>query len=84
MIYFTVFELSEKDKDTMLKSCGKESYKEIIHNMEYLDQSLGTGTKFKRALPEMTQEEYTVYMKNHSEAKFDILKCEAKLCRLLR
>lgn len=37
MVYFSVFELSEKDKDTMLKSVGKENYKEIIRNLEYLD-----------------------------------------------
>lgn len=37
MIYFAVFELSEKDKDTMLKSLGKESFKEVIRNLEYLD-----------------------------------------------
>ena len=54
MVYFTVFELSEKDKDTMLKSCGKESFKDTIHNMEYIDPSLGCGDKFKRRLPEMT------------------------------
>jgi hypothetical protein len=37
MVYFAVFELSEKDKDTMLKSLGKESYKEVIRNLDYLD-----------------------------------------------
>jgi len=37
MVYFAVFELSDKDKDTMLKSCGKENYKEIIRNLIYLD-----------------------------------------------
>lgn len=39
MVYFSVFELSEKDKDTMLKSCGKENYKETIRNLVYLDHS---------------------------------------------
>ena len=68
----------------MLKSCGKESFKDTIHNMEYIDPSLGCGDKFKRRLPEMTQEEYTHYMKLHSEAKFDILKCEATICKLLK
>jgi len=27
MVYFAVFQLSQKDKDTMLKSAGRENYK---------------------------------------------------------
>jgi hypothetical protein len=27
MVYFAVFDLSNKDKDTMLKSAGKEEFK---------------------------------------------------------
>ena len=37
MIYFSVFDLSAKDKETMLKSLEKDSFREIIRNMEYLD-----------------------------------------------
>ena len=37
MVYFCVFDLSSKDKETMLKSLEKESYREIVRNMEYLD-----------------------------------------------
>lgn len=54
MVYFCVFDLPEKDKDTMLKSAGKDSYKAIIKNMEYLDFSQAMATKFKRRMPEMT------------------------------
>ena len=68
----------------MLKSFEKESYKEIIKNMEYVNSNLGVGDKFKRRMPEMTQEEYSVYMKKHSEAKFDILKCECQLVKMIR
>jgi len=54
MVYLCVFDLPEKDKDTMLKSAGKDNYKEVIKNMEYLDLNMGIATKFKRRMPEMT------------------------------
>ena len=54
MVYFCVFDLPEKDKDTMLKSTGKDNYKEVIKNMEYLDLNMAMATKFKRRMPEMT------------------------------
>ena len=66
MVYFSVFELSEKDKDTMLKSCGKENYKETIRNLVYLDHSQAIAQKFKRKLPEMTAEEFNDYLRKHS------------------
>jgi hypothetical protein len=52
MVYFTVFELSQKDKDTMLKSVGKESYKDIVHNFSLLDHERCDSGKFRRRLPE--------------------------------
>jgi len=58
MIYFSVFDLSAKDKETMLKSLEKDSYREIIRNMEYLDMQIALATKFKRRAPEMSQDEY--------------------------
>jgi hypothetical protein len=54
MVYFSVFDLSQKDKDTMLKSLEKESYREIVRNMEYLDVQIAIAQKFKRRYPEMT------------------------------
>jgi Zn/Cd-binding protein ZinT len=84
MVYFSVFELSEKDKDTMLKSCGKENYKETIRNLVYLDHSQAISQKFRRKLPEMTAEEFNDYLRKHSQATFDIIKCEPNIVKLLR
>lgn len=84
MVYFSVFDLSQKDKETMLKSLEKESYKEIVRNMEYLDVQIAVAAKFKRRYPEMTQEEFNEYLRKHSQAKFDILKCDPKIVKLLK
>lgn len=84
MIYFSVFDLSAKDKETMLKSLEKDSYREIIRNMEYLDMQIALATKFKRRAPEMSQDEYNQYLKRHSQAKFDVLKCDPKIVKLLK
>ena len=66
MVYFCVFDLPEKDKDTILKSTGKDNYKEVIKNMEYLDLNMAMATKFKRRMPEMTQDEFNEYLRLHS------------------
>jgi len=84
MVYFACFDLSPKDKETMLKSIPKESYREVLRNMEYLDINLAMGKKFKRRHPEMTTEELNLYLKKHSQSKFDIVKCETKICKILR
>lgn len=52
MVYFSVFELSQKDKDTMLKSVGRESFKDIVRNFELLDHERYSEGKFKRRIPE--------------------------------
>lgn len=46
----------------MLKSAGKESFKEIVKNLEFLDPQQGEATKFRRRLPEMSSEEYNLYL----------------------
>ena len=84
MIYFSVFDLSPKDKETMLKSLEKDSFREIIRNMEYLDMQIAVATKFKRRAAEMTQDEFSEYLRKHSQAKFDVLKCDPKIVKLLK
>ena len=39
MIYFVCYDLRSGDKQTMLKSFQKESYREILQNLELLDAS---------------------------------------------
>ena len=62
MIYFCTFELAAKDRETLLKSIGKESYRSCIDNMSYLDESLLVAKKFARRTPEMTKEELNMYL----------------------
>jgi hypothetical protein len=51
MIYFCVFDLSPKDKETMLKSTGNDKFKETIRNLEYIDPALAISDKFARKHP---------------------------------
>ena len=68
----------------MLKSCGKTQYKEIIRNLEYLDPSQSKATKFRRRLPEMASDEFSEYLRKHSQATFDILKCDCLIVKLIK
>lgn len=52
--------------------------------MEYLDLNMAMATKFKRRMPEMTQDEFNEYLRLHSQAKFDIIKMEATIVKILR
>ena len=58
MIYFAVFDLNRKDKETLLKSIDNEKHRFILENIEYLDPDLVSdgSKKFKRRLDEMTTE----------------------------
>ncbi len=50
IIYFACFDLNTKDKETMLKSVMKESYREAVRNLEYMDAGLrGDQKKFQRS-----------------------------------
>ena len=61
MIYFACFDLAPKDKNTLNKSLQKEQYREILQNMEFLDHSLASATKFRRKHPVMTLQELQDY-----------------------
>ena len=61
MIYFACFDLAPKDKNTLLKSFQKEQHREIIQNLDFIDASLATATKFRRKHPIMTAAELQDY-----------------------
>lgn len=84
MVYFITFELTKKDKDTMLKSISKSNFKDVITNLGFLDENVEAANKFERRAPEMNNEEFHRYLQLLSEAQFDILKCEARICKLIR
>ena len=66
MVYFACFDLSQKDKDTLLKSIPNEAHRLILKNMEILDSDIGENKKFKRRYPTMTVDEYNEYARKFS------------------
>ena len=84
MIYFVCFDLMPKDKQTMLKSFQKESYRDILQNLELLDLSMAMATKFRRKHPEMTSDELNAFLSKNTKAKYKTLKCEPKIMKLIR
>ena len=84
MLYFACFELAPKDKNTLLKSLQKEQYREILQNMEFLDSSIARATKFRRKHPIMTAAELQEFSLRNQKAAFKIVKCEPKICKLIK
>ena len=84
MIFFVCFDLMPKDKQTMLKSFQKETYRDILQNLEYLDLSMAAATNFRRKHPEMTNDELNAFMLKNTKAKYKTLKCEPKILKLIR
>ena len=59
IIYFACFELSENDKQTMLKSLNEEKHRTMVKNLEYIDEKLVTKSKkFRRRNKEQSKEEF--------------------------
>jgi hypothetical protein len=52
--------------------------------MEYLDPAMASSKKFKRRKEEMTTEEYNEFKRNYSSSKYPILRCEPKICKLIK
>mmetsp|Transcript_28941 Transcript_28941/g.35822 ORF Transcript_28941/g.35822 Transcript_28941/m.35822 type:complete len:171 (+) Transcript_28941:1170-1682(+) len=75
MLYFSCFDLAPKDKNTLLKSLQKETYREILQNMEFLDSSIASATKFRRKHPIMTANELQEFSLRNQKAAFKIVKC---------
>ena len=84
--YFACFELSSKDKATMLKSLSDEKHRTIVKNLEYLAEYLicDSQGKFKRRTKEHTKEQDTEYRRAESASKFNILRSEPLVCTLLK
>jgi len=68
MIYFACYDLSPRDRETLLKSIPKECHREVLKNLEYLDPSITMAEKFRRKMPDMTSEEYNEYAQKHSKS----------------
>ena len=68
----------------MLKSFQKESYRDILQNLELLDLSMAMATKFRRKHPEMTSDELNAFQAKNTKAKYKTLKCEPKIMKLIR
>lgn len=84
MQYFACFDLSPKDKDTMLKSIPNESHRIILQNMEYLDADMAHSKKFRRRKEEMTTEEFNEYARKLSQCNLEITRCQTKICKLIK
>ena len=61
LIYFATFDLAPKDRETMMKSIQKDSYRNVLHNIEKLDPAIGQAKKFARRSPMMTNDEVNDY-----------------------
>jgi hypothetical protein len=84
MIYFACYDLSKKDKETMLKSIQKPHYRKVLNNMGLIDERITDSEKFCRRAPLMTEDEFNIYAQKHTKAKYDIIQCEPVVCKLLR
>lgn len=63
IIYFAQFELSSKDKSTMLKSLQEEDHRTIVKNLEYIDEKMVDDgkNKFRRRFKEQSKEKFIEY-----------------------
>lgn len=86
IIYIACFQLSAKDKATMLKSLSEEKNRQIIQNLEYLDEGLvdRDSAKFKRRGAEMSNNDFIEYQRQRAASEFEILRSEPLICKLLK
>ena len=61
MIYFACYNLSTKDKETILKSIQKFNYRDVLINMGIIDKRIAESKKFERRAPGMSGEEFNHY-----------------------
>ena len=74
MIYFICYDLKKEDKQTMLKSFQKESYREILQNQEFLYPAKSLATSFSRTHPDMTAAEMKAFNLKNTIAIPNLLK----------
>lgn len=60
IVYFSSFEMSAKDKSTMLKSLSEEKHRYIVQNLEIIDERLVDDgkNKFKRRYKEQSKDKF--------------------------
>jgi len=84
MVFFSCFDLSQKDKDTMLKSIPNEEHRLALQNMEFLDGNLVESKKFRRRKEEMSVDEFNEYNKYLSKSDYGILRSEPTICKIIK
>lgn len=86
IIYIVCFELSSKDKSTMLKSLNDEKHRQIVQNLEYLDENLvdRSKSKFRRRNKEMSKEDFIEYQRKKALNEFEIIRSEPKIVKYLK
>jgi hypothetical protein len=86
MIYFRCFEFSKNDRSTLLKSLPQDKHRQIVQNMEYIDESLVDkgSNKFKRRIKEQSKEDHIEYQRLRAQSEYDVLRMEPVLCTLLK
>ena len=56
----------------------------MLSNLEFLDSSMAIATKFRRKHPIMTAPELQEFTLRNQKAQYKIVKCEPKICKLIR
>ena len=56
----------------------------MLSNLEFLDPSMAIATKFRRKHPIMTAPELQEFTLRNQKAQYKIVKCEPKICKLIR
>jgi hypothetical protein len=74
--------MNKKDKETLLKSVPNEGHRQILMNLEYLDEQ--KGNKFRRRREEMTSEGFKEYEKRLESSEYDILRTEPPIVEVIR
>ena len=86
IVYFASFELSSKDKSTMLKSLSEEKHRTAVQNLEYIDERLVSTdkSKFKRRFKEQSKDVFIEYQRQRAQSEFEILRNDPKICKILK
>ena len=87
MIYFKVFQFNRKDRATLLNSLSQEKHRDIVENLELIDETLiekEDATKFKRRLPVQSNDEHIEFKRLRAQSEYDVLRIEPRLCTLLK
>ena len=56
----------------------------MLQNLDFLDASLANATKFRRKHPIMSAGDLQEFTLRNQKAAFKIVKCEPKICKLIK